>query len=158
MSYYVFVNNAATGYTVGQAGTPQVADAIPVSRPYATLSLAHDNMLHRQHMPLNERQRAEIEALQARYGMGAARGTERNQAFFDALLKENRWAAGELRPSQACRQAVLAIIAPPKMEPQLLERAVGVGGSAPRLQIGVPPLNERGGRSVRRRTKQHDRT
>jgi hypothetical protein len=84
MRYYVFVRNAGDGYTVGQAGTAAVADAIPVSRPYTSLSLAHDNMLHRQHMPLNERQRAEIAALQARYGMGAARGTERNQTFFDA--------------------------------------------------------------------------
>ena len=58
MSYYVFVRSAGDGYTVGQAGTAAVADAIPVSRPYASLSLAHDNMLHCQHMPLNERQRA----------------------------------------------------------------------------------------------------
>jgi len=146
MSYYVFVWNDAAGYVVGQAGSASVADAIPVSLPYPSIALAHDNMLHRQHMPLTARQRAEIEALQARYGARAARGTARNQAFFDALLKENRWAAGETRPGSACLQAVLGIIAPPKRAAQLLERAVGVGGQAPRLQIGVLPLQERGGR------------
>jgi hypothetical protein len=66
--------------------------------------LAHDNLMQRQHMPLNDRQHAEI----------------------DALLRENRWAAGELRPAQACRVAVLSVINPPHLQPpQLKEQEVG---------------------------------
>jgi len=74
----------------------------------------------------NDRQRAAIEALEPIYGAGGAKGSARNQAFFDALLRENRWAAGELRPAQACRVAVLSVLNPPHMQPpQLKEQEVG---------------------------------
>ncbi len=160
-TYYVFVN-ADGSYRLGQVGEIASAASVPVSRPYPSMALAHDNLMQRQHMPLNDRQRAEIEALEQVYGAGGAKGSVRNQAFFDALLRENRWAAGELRPAHACRTAVLSVINPPHAQPPQLiemERAVGVGVAAPRLHQGVPTLRERGGRSPRKeREVGHDRT
>lgn len=160
-SYYVFVTRAGDGYHCGQIGTPETANSIPISTPYPSIALAHDNMMHRTHMPLNERQRNEIERLQAVYSNGSAK----NQEFFEQLLRHNRWAAGEIRPTQACLKAVLGVITLPAIEPPLeLERAVGVGGSAPRhsrLQEGVPTLKERGGRAKRPKEREgvrHDRT
>ncbi len=124
-TYYVFMS-ADGSYRLGQAGEIASAAAVPISRPYPSMALAHDNLMQRQHMPLNERQRAAIEALEPIYGAGGAKGSARNQAFFDALLRENRWAAGELRPGQACRVAVLSVINPPHMQPpQLKEQEVG---------------------------------
>ncbi len=123
-TYYVFVN-ADGSYRIGQMSEIAAA-SVPVSRPYPSMALAHDNLMQRQHMPLNDRQRAAIEALEQVYGTGGAKGSARNQAFFDALLRENRWAAGELRPGQACRVAVLSVINPPHMQPpQLKEQEVG---------------------------------
>ena len=150
--YYVFVTNQGDGYLCGQVGSPTVANGIPISLPYPSMALAHDNMMQRQHMPLHARQRGEIELLQATYGIGGAKGTPSNQAFFNALLKENRWAAGETRPGHQLRQAVLAIITPPKVE-VLLERTVGVGGSAPRAAAEAQPPRNR-----KRRQVAHDRT
>ena len=124
-TYYVFVS-ADGSYRLAQAGEIAAAIGVPISRPYPSMALAHDNLMQRQHMPLNDRQRAEIEALELIYGMGGARGSARNQAFFDALLRENRWAAGALRPAQACRVAVLSVLNPPHMQPpQLKEQEVG---------------------------------
>ncbi len=155
MTYYVFVTNAGDGYLCGAVGSAQVAGGIPVSLPYPSMALAHDNLMQRQYMPLNERQRGEIERLQATYGIGGPKGTERNQAFFNALLKENRWAAGETRPGHQLRQAVLQILTPPKVEAALLARAVGVGGSAPRLEASVEPIAAQRRKRMR---VQHDRT
>jgi len=125
-TYYVFVN-ADGSYRLGQVGEIASAASVPVSRPYPSMAQAHDNLMQRQHMPLNDRQRAEIEALEQVYGTGGAKGSARNQAFFDALLRENRWAAGELRPAHACRIAVLSVINPPHLQPpQLKEREVSV--------------------------------
>jgi hypothetical protein len=124
-TYYVFVS-ADGSYRLGQAGEIALAAAVPISRPYPSMALAHDNLMQRQHMPLNDRQRAAIEALEAIYGAGGAKGSAHNQAFFNALLRENRWAAGELRPAQVCRVAVLSVLNPPHMQPpQLKEREVG---------------------------------
>jgi hypothetical protein len=157
----VFVTNTGDGYLCGQAGRPQVARRILVSLPYPSLALAHDNLMHRQHMPLTERQHGEIEVLECTYASGGRKGTARNQAFFDAL-RENRWAAGETRPGQACHIAVLAVISPPRMEPKLLERAVGVGGQArpARPHEGAPPLGECGDQACtpRKKAQGHDRT
>lgn len=125
-TYYVFVS-ADGSYRLGQANEIAAGAAVPISRPYSSMALAHDNLMQRQHMPLNDRQRAAIEALEPIYGAGGAKGSARNQTFFDALLRENRWAAGELRPTQACRVAVLNVLNPPQMQPpQLKEREVGV--------------------------------
>ena len=124
-TYYVFVSTDGS-YLLGQVGEIASTVAVPISRPYPSMALAHDNLMQRQHMPLNDRQRAAIEALEPIYGAGGARGSARNQAFFDALLRENRWAAGELRLAQACRVAVLSVLNPPHMQPpQLKEREVG---------------------------------
>ncbi len=125
-TYYIFVN-ADGSYRLGQVGEIASAASVPVSRPYPSKALAHDNLMQRQHMPLNDRQRAEIEALEQVYGAGGAKGSARNQAFFDALLREKRWAAGELRPAHACRTAVLGVISPPHLQPlQLKEQEVSV--------------------------------
>src|SRR6266540_7076313 len=121
-TYYVFVS-ADGSYLLGQAGEIASAAAVPISRPYPSMALARDNLMQRQHMPLNDRQRAAIEALEPIYSAGGARGSARNQAFFDTLLRENRWAAGEVRPAQACRVAVLSVLNPPHIQPpQLKER------------------------------------
>ncbi|HJZ47609.1 MAG TPA: hypothetical protein VKE41_10605 [Roseiflexaceae bacterium] len=62
----------------------------------------------------------------------------RNQAFLNALILENRWRGGELRRSIACRNAARMVVDPTYTpEPQAapdIERAVGVGGSAPRAR------------------------
>src|SRR5262245_51568472 len=95
--WYVFLNQDTDGYEVNQLGK-QAARSVPISRPYDSAALAHDNMITRQFFPLNERQLHAVEALKQVFGNGGPKAAARNQAFLDALILENCWRGGELRP------------------------------------------------------------
>lgn len=109
--WYVFVNQATDGYEVGRIGAIDPR-CVPISRGFDSAALAHDNLITRQHFPLNDRQLQFVQTISAVFGNGGPKSAARNQAFLDALVLENRWRGGELRPSIACRDAVRSAIDP----------------------------------------------
>ena len=132
--WYVFLNQDTQGYEIGQI-SKQTERCLPISLPYKSAALAHDNMITRQFFPLNERQLHAIEALKRPFGNGGPKAAARNQTFLDALILENRWRAGELRPAIACRDAVRMVFDPTYTASPMVQQvlaALDVGGSAPR--------------------------
>jgi len=133
--WYVFINQDTDGYEVNQLGK-QAARSVPISLPYESAALAHDNMITRQFFPLNNRQLHAVDQLKRVFGNGGPKAAARNQTFLDALILEHRWRGGELRPAIACRDAVRLVFDPsytPSPAVAEIARSVGVGGSAPRV-------------------------
>jgi len=66
------------------------------------------------------------------FGSGGPKAAARNQTFLDALILENRWRGGELRPAIACRNAARMVVDPTYIPAPAIERADGAGESARR--------------------------
>ena len=143
--WYVFLNQETGSYEVNQIGRA-AARSVPLSLPYDSPALAHDNMITRQFFPLNDRQLAAIEALKRVFGNGGPKSAARNLVFLDALTHENRWRGGELRPAIACRDAARMVFDPSfTASPAIQEllAALHVNAAAPTARRRVRRMHER---------------